>query len=314
MANRDLRIVFICALLLTVGVIIAHYVTTGHVAAQTIPTRTPTPSADNPTATSQPDDPDDPDDPGDPGPNPTSPPATSTGGPPPDASTSTPAPLPPTPEEGFLPTVPACDPQPMLRSLGSGVNIRSGPGLDYEIVGRLQLQEVRPIVGRAADVEWWRTVLADGVVGWVADNVVDVSGYIGNVDIVPAPPLESGATVTPGTPWAPTPRPECTPPATETSTPRPTPSATATASSTPEASATATEEGTEEADTVAAEETATPIVAAATTAIEDLPASPTAEPLPEELEGSASVPWIPIAGLVLILVAVGLFVVQRSRG
>lgn len=308
MAYRNLRTLFICALLLTAVAIIAHYITTGHVAAQTIPTRTPTPSAEDPTATSQRDDP------GDPGPNPTSAPATVTSGPPPATSTATPIALPPTPEEGFLPTVSACDPQPMLRSLGSGVNVRSGPGLDYEIVGSLQLQEVRPIVGRAADIEWWRTVLADGVVGWVADNVVEVSGYIGSVEIVPAPPLEDGATVTPGTPWAPTPRPDCTPPPTETSTPSPTPSATATASFTPEASATATEEETGEADPAATEETATPIVAAATTEIEDLPASPTAEPLPEELEGSASVPWIPIAGLVLILVAVGLFVVQRSRG
>ncbi|MFW6069172.1 MAG: SH3 domain-containing protein [Chloroflexota bacterium] len=310
MAYRKLTVAFIFTLLLIAGAIITHTFSTSRAEAQTIPTRTPTPDAENPTATSEPDDP------GDPGPNPTSPPATSTSGPPQATATSTPIPLPPTPEDGFLPTVTACDPQPVLRSLGSGVNVRSGPGLDYEVVGSLQLQEVRPIVGRAADVSWWQTVLTDGVVAWVADNVVEVSGYIGHVEIVPAPPLEDGATVTPGTPWAPTPRPECTPPPTETSTPSPTPSATATATAslTPEPSETAVEEEMPETEAAAESETATPIVAVATAEIADLPATPTAEPLPEEVEGSANTPWIPIAAIGLILIAAGLFVVQRLRG
>lgn len=302
MVYRKLRVAFSYTLLLIACALIGHTLTTSRAEAQTIPTRTPTPSAEDATATSQP---------GDPGPNPTSPPATSTSGPPSPSATSTPRPLPPTPEEGFLPTVSACDPEPVLRSLGSGVNVRSGPGLDYEIVGSLQLNEVRPIIGRAADVAWWQTNLADGVVGWVADNIVEVSGYTGAVEIIPAPPLETGATVTPGTPWAPTPRPECTPPPTGTSTPSPTPSATATA--TASLTAEATETGAAVDQTTADEETATPIVSAATAEISDLPASPTAEPLPEEVEGSASMPWIPIAGLVLILVAAGLFVVQRLR-
>lgn len=310
MAYRKLKVAFICTLLLIAGAIVTHTFSTSRAEAQTIPTRTPTPPAEDATATSEPDDP------GDPGPNPTSPSATSTSGPPTATATSTPIPLLPTPEEGFLPTAAACDPQPMLRSMGSGVNVRSGPGLDYETVGSLQLQEVRPIAGRAADAAWWQTILADGAVGWVADNVVEVSGYIGNVEIVPAPALEDGATVTPGTPWAPTPRPECTPPPTETSTPSPTPSATATATAslTPTADETAVEEETPETGAAAESVTATPIVAAATAEIADLPASPTAEPLPEEVEGSPNTPWIPIAGIGLILIAAGLFVVQRMRG
>lgn len=306
MTNHTLRISFICTLLVLAGAMALHNLTTSRAAAQTIPTRTPTPSGDGVTATSEP---------GDPGPNPTSPPATSTSGPPPPTLTTTPIPLPPTPQEGFLPTALPCDPQPMLRSLGSGVNVRVGPGLDYEIVGNFRLQEVRPIVGRAADAEWWRIILDDGVVGWVADNLVDVSGYIGNVEVIAAPPLADGATVTPGTPWAPTPLPECTPPPTETSTSSPTPSATATstASATAETVESAVVEETQDSETVQATGTATPIVSAATAEIPEASASPTAEPLPGESENSSGMPWIPIAGIGLILVAAGLFVVQRMR-
>lgn len=306
MNNRTLKFPFICTLLLLAGAIILHNVTTSRAAAQTIPTRTPTPAGGGVTATSVP---------GDPGPNPTSPPATSTSGPPPPTATFTPIPLPPTPQDGFLPTALPCDLQPMLRSLASGVNVRAGPGLDYQSVGSLRLQEVRPIVGRAADVEWWRTILEDGVVGWVADNVVEVSGYIGNVEVIPAPPLADGATVTPGTPWAPTPLPQCTPPPTETSTPSPTPSTTATptASVTIEATESSIDEETQESETPEVAGTATPIVSVATAEIPELSASPTAEPLPEDSENSPGMPWIPIAGISLILVAVGLFVVQRMR-
>lgn len=284
--------------------------------AQTIPTRTPTPSgggAGGATATSGS---------GGPGPNPTSPP-TSTSQPPQATATNTPFPIPPTPEAGFLPTALPCASDPTLRSLASGVNVRSGPGLDYAVVGNLLLNEVRPIVGRAAQATWWQTVLADGTPGWISDSVVSVSGYIGDVPLVDAPPLDSGATVTPGTPWAPTPGPDCTPPPSATPTGSPTPS--------PTPQLTATEDLSQNADTEADGDAGEPEVVAAATvqpaATSEATATalatsgptatisiPTAEPLPgEDGETTGNFPWIPVVGGLLILAAAGIFVFQRIR-
>ena len=273
------------------------------VSAQTIPSRTPTPSGGGATAT---------DDPGGPGPNPTAPP-TSTSSVAQSTATFTPTFLPPTPEDGFLPTALPCSLEVTIRSLASGINVRGGPGLEYNIVGSLLLQEVRPLIGRAPRAPWWQIELADGTEGWVADNLVDVSGYTGNVPVVEPPALENGATVTPGTPWSPTPRPECTPPPTATTTSTPTPSLTHTPdgatleedqdSSLEQETATALTTGTATSNVVTA--TSEPLVTEP---------NPTAAPLPGEGgEVAASIPWIPIAGVGLILAAAAIFVAQRLR-
>lgn len=312
-STRILAVIFLGVLTLSFLVIEAH---SSIVSAQTIPTRTPTPSGGGTggaTATSVP---------GGPGPNPTSPP-TSTSRPPQPTATDTPFPIPPTPEEGFLPTALPCNLNPTLRSLASGVNIRSGPGLDYDVIGNLLLDEVRPIVGRAAHAAWWQTIMTDGTLGWTSDSLVSVSGYIGDVPLVNAPPLDSGATGTPGTPWAPTPRPECTPPPSSTPTASPTPSLTPQ----PAGTAESTQNGdtTENGDagepgigavattqpTATLETTSTVMAAGRATPTISIP---TAEPLPgEDDETTEGFPWMPVVGGLLILAAAGIFVVQRIR-
>jgi hypothetical protein len=85
-------------------------------------------------------------------------------------ATSTPAPSPTIPDEG--PTV--------LADKGN-VNIRGGPGPDFEIVSRLPEGQSRPIVGRTEDSSWWQVTLAEGNLGWIAADVTAAS----NVDDVP---------------------------------------------------------------------------------------------------------------------------------
>lgn len=294
-------------LLLVGSIVVVHHTRTNLVAAQTVPTRTPTPSAASPTATGVP---------GGPGPNPT-PLPTSTGIPPQATATATPFPIPPTPEEGFIPTAQPCSLNPMARSLASGVNVRTGPGLDYSVVGNLLLDEVRPIIGRAAHVPWWHISLADGTVGWISDTLVSVSGYIGHLPIIDAPPLESDVTVTPGTPWAPTPRPDCTPPPTDTATATQTPSPTATYTLSP-TSAGVAESVIEEATTLGATTTVEPATVTPTIATgggtTGTLAVSTAAPLPgEEVEADNGLPWLSMIGVAFVLAAAGLFVVQRLR-
>jgi len=55
------------------------------------------------------------------------------------------------------------------------INIRSGPGVKYEVTGQLKPNVTMPIVGRAEDSSWWQIQLSNGSSGWVANNVVKVS-------------------------------------------------------------------------------------------------------------------------------------------
>src|SRR5690606_31280556 len=66
-------------------------------------------------------------------------------------------------------------------------NIRSGPGLDYGVVGQLSAQEVVPVIGGQPDSSWWQ-ITASGVTGWVAASVSRVGGDCSSVPTVtPAP-------------------------------------------------------------------------------------------------------------------------------
>ena len=251
----------------------------------------------------------------------------------------------PTPEDGYLPTAAPCEDSPTIQAFNN-LNVRQGPGTDYEVTGRVIFLEVRPIIGRAQDVPWWLIQMSDGSSGWVADATGLSQGYIGNVPIVPAPTL-NGQTPTPGTPWQPTPRATCTvtatpsPTVTETPTPEPTATATVTAvPPTPTPTLTTTPEAAnEEADTANDEASATNDEASATndeataandeagaatriaslavaenpTATQAAPAYPiqsTAAPLVDE-PPSSTPNLLPIIGLVLV--AGGIFTAIARR-
>ena len=61
------------------------------------------------------------------------------------------------------------------------VNIRSGPGLDYEVIGTLNANTTMSIIGRNGDASWWQIAIADGITGWVSGSVVNAT----NTDNVP---------------------------------------------------------------------------------------------------------------------------------
>ncbi|MCB9003280.1 MAG: hypothetical protein H6664_02840 [Ardenticatenaceae bacterium] len=284
----------------------------------TIPSRTPTPGPATATNT--------------PRPNPTNPPAQPTS---PPAATDTPVPqptmtftaVPPTIDPGtLLPTAEACGEPPTVQALNN-INVRSGPGTDYDILSTLFTGEVRAIAGRAEFAEWWFISLADGSEGWVADFTVTVQGYTGNVPLVAAPALD-GSTPTPGPLWEPTPQTDCA-----TATPEPTSTSTATAvppSVTPSPVNTALPTETLETEMAAAavnSPTETPPAPPA-----PANSNPTATSIsgtPEPISGTASlataVPLadndgsdghsslLPIAGAILILIGiVGIIVIKRT--
>jgi len=82
----------------------------------------------------------------------------------------------------------------------SNVNIRTGPGADYERLGRLTAGETVKAVGRNAAGTWF-VVEIDGVRGWVTgdDAVVAVAGSTEKLLVVAAPaPSSSLPTQTQG--------------------------------------------------------------------------------------------------------------------
>lgn len=283
---------------------------------QTVPSRTPTAEA---TATAGSDNTPQPTEPANtPPPGDTPPPPGDT--PPPDSSptaTSTAAvTLAPTPEGGFLPTAEACSLNPTAQAF-SKLNVRSGPGSDYDQVGRMNYLEVRPVIGRTAFAPWWQVMLVDGTIGWVADEFVVVTGYTGALPYVDAPPLPNGSTPTPGPRWEPTPNPICTPPPTPTASATPAPTSTASPSPQPPTQAPA---GADSSPTASPSPSDTPSPAASSTPLPSFtPTSaltstplPTAEPLPVPPAQSSGLGWLPIIGAV-ILVGAAIVLLARRR-
>lgn len=134
------------------------------------------------------------------------------------SSTSTP--LPPSPTPTFTP-LPTATPQPTPAPTQTPVpapatssltvnaillNVRSGPGTQYGIVGSLTQGDTATIVGQgtAADGVWWQIEYpsAPGGVGWVSGNPVFVTPQ--NTASVPVTAASQPATASPTLPPAPT--------------------------------------------------------------------------------------------------------------
>jgi|GEM_PF-415900 len=80
-----------------------------------------------------------------------------------------------------------------------GVNVRSGPGTNYPIIGFANFGATGQVVGRSADGQWWATPLASSPtgLGWVSGAYVQVSGaeYV-PVIVAPPPPMPPTAVPT----------------------------------------------------------------------------------------------------------------------
>ncbi len=92
-------------------------------------------------------------------------------------STSAPVPI----------TVPPGAPQAKVS--GAFINIRSGPGANYQYIGALKNGDVVTIIGRNADRTWW-VVQGAQLRGWVINtpSLIQVSGDTTNVPLAAAPP------------------------------------------------------------------------------------------------------------------------------
>jgi pSer/pThr/pTyr-binding forkhead associated (FHA) protein/uncharacterized protein YraI len=143
-----------------------------------------------------------------------------------DTPTPTPSPQPPTATALTI---------PHLTTL-TDLNVRNGPGTDYEFVGLLLSGKTAEIIGRDENRQWWqiRFEPAPGGVGWViADPVYSTALNTDTIPVTQGPPTPTGAPAdTPTFTPTPTGTPTATPvPATETPLPTNTPSPTPAGSS-----------------------------------------------------------------------------------
>ncbi len=66
---------------------------------------------------------------------------------------------------------------PITATAYGTINVRSGPGAQYEIVGQLDAEEQISVDGRDSDKgSWLRVLLDNGIVGWVASFAVLLDG------------------------------------------------------------------------------------------------------------------------------------------
>ncbi|MEI2692964.1 MAG: SH3 domain-containing protein [Anaerolineae bacterium] len=70
--------------------------------------------------------------------------------------------------------------------IGDVLNVRSGPGTEYALIGQIRRGDTYPVVGRDASGAWWQICCVAGDAGWVANNLVRVSGAMDVVAVVEA--------------------------------------------------------------------------------------------------------------------------------
>lgn len=94
---------------------------------------------------------------------------------------------------GSIPTVTGTPTGPMASVISykadpDGINIRSGPGVNYDIIGKMWLDQPLPVIGKSPGGDWLlikNPVLPDGQ-GWIFSFNVNVTA--GEIPIAEVPP------------------------------------------------------------------------------------------------------------------------------
>ncbi len=86
-----------------------------------------------------------------------------------------------------IPSATTCTPR---LTANSPVNVRWGPGTEYEAIGALNTGQAASIDGKNADGTWWYIVFPSGPSGhgWVAASVTTATCNAATVGVVAAPP------------------------------------------------------------------------------------------------------------------------------
>jgi uncharacterized protein YgiM (DUF1202 family) len=106
------------------------------------------------------------------------------------------------------------DTTPKVTASNSSVNLRTGPGLNYDVMGVLPQGQSLEIVGRNDDSTWWQVATADGL-RWIAASVTTATNVDDGLPVVQPPPPPTPTPV----PATPTPAP-ASPPSSDAPSPQ----------------------------------------------------------------------------------------------
>ncbi|MBN2469734.1 MAG: SH3 domain-containing protein [Anaerolineae bacterium] len=99
----------------------------------------------------------------------------------------------PTEEPEERPTATPSGPQ---AETSAGVNVRSGPGTGYDVIGSLLAGTDLEVTGRNADNSWFRVPYYNAE-GWVFGGLLNVSGDVNTLPVINVPPPPPTATPIP---------------------------------------------------------------------------------------------------------------------
>ena len=119
----------------------------------------------------------------------------------------------------------------VISAAGTAVNVRSGPGTQYAVIGNLAAGQSYPALGQLSGGEWYQ-VSVNGQSGWVAASVTQLDGDCANLAQVAAPANAQLAATQPPPPAQPSPT-QPSSGSTPTLTPTSQPTLTLTPSQTP---------------------------------------------------------------------------------
>ncbi len=83
-------------------------------------------------------------------------------------------------DEAQAQALPNPDPPRIVIPTGNVVNVRSGPGLTFDILGRMLARQSAPIIGRSADGVWWQIEFG-GQPAWISARYVRATGNASSV-------------------------------------------------------------------------------------------------------------------------------------
>lgn len=99
---------------------------------------------------------------------------------------------------GVIIVVPTPAPQVPSVTADANVNIRSGPGTDFDVIGSLDQGQSAEALGRSPDQEWWviQVAAANNGQGWVNADFVTTTNT-GNLPVIQPPGLPATTAPTP---------------------------------------------------------------------------------------------------------------------
>jgi len=110
-----------------------------------------------------------------------------------------PTPVPPVPPT-LVPT--ATQEGVTAQPKNSVINVRSGPGTNYDRIGQLRQTDVVQVIGVSPNLDWIVVAFASGR-GWLQGNLVNINGNLASVPIIEPPPSPTPPPAT-NTPLPPT--------------------------------------------------------------------------------------------------------------